>query len=273
MEQTNRKQKVELLKVAWQRFTEMGELMPGIRPVITRSWLRCKRYGLNPQGQPENSLHNAEGQEDYLAKLEFEEDIIRPVLKETLAWLNSKAIILLIHNSGNTIVNVVGNLPSPFASFFTKGQLVSERIFGTFGPALALQGEKQVEVIGAEHYLAFLQPYHSVAVHFLVRGEPWLLGAVITMEKSGPQTLGLLQAVTQILNLKLQSFSSLYVNPSAEKRDIMPLEQLERMEVIKALKVCQGNITQSALMLGISRNALHNRIRKYNLDLKHLTVS
>ena len=93
------------------------------------------------------------------------------------------------------------------------------------------------------------------------------------MERSGPQTLGLLQAVTQILNLKLQSFSSYYVNSSTEKRDVIPLEQLEKMEVIKALKVCQGNITQSALMLGISRNALYNRIRKYNLDLRQVIVS
>lgn len=272
MEQVNREQKVELLKVAWQRFTEMGELMPGIRPVIARSWLRCKRYGLNPQGQPENSLHNIEGQGDYSAKLEFTEDILGPVLKETLAWLNSEAIVLLIHNPSNTIINAVGNLPFPFASFFTEGQLVSERIFGTFGPALALQGEKQIEVIGAEHYLAFLQPYHSVAINFLVNNEPWLLGAVIPLEKSGPQTLGVLQAVTQILNLKLHS-SSLHVNPSAEKGDIVPLEKLERMEIIKALKVCQGNISQAALRLGISRSALHNRIRKYNLDLKDLTVS
>ncbi|HHU32503.1 MAG: helix-turn-helix domain-containing protein [Zhaonellaceae bacterium] len=273
MEQVNREQKVELLKVAWQRFTEMGELMPGIRPVIARSWLRCKRYGLSSQGQPERSLHNTEDPGNYLAKLEFKEDILGPVLKETLTWLNSEAIILLIHNSSRTIMEVVGNLPSPFALFFNKGQLVSERVFGTFGPALALQGEKQIEVIGAEHYLAFLQSYHSVAAHFFINDEPWLLGAVIPMERSGPQTLGLLQAVTQILNLKLQSFSSYYVNSSTEKRDVIPLEQLEKMEVIKALKVCQGNITQSALMLGISRNALYNRIRKYNLDLRQVIVS
>ena len=42
MEQVNREQKTSLLQVAWQRFTAMGELMPGIRPVIARSWLRCK---------------------------------------------------------------------------------------------------------------------------------------------------------------------------------------------------------------------------------------
>ena len=37
MEQVNREQKVELLKVAWQRFTEMGELMPdqtGYCPIL-----------------------------------------------------------------------------------------------------------------------------------------------------------------------------------------------------------------------------------------------
>ena len=182
MEQVNREQKVELLKVAWQRFTEMGELMPGIRPVIARSWLRCKRYGLSSQGQPERSLHNTEDPGNYLAKLEFKEDILGPVLKETLTWLNSEAIILLIHNSSRTIMEVVGNLPSPFALFFNKGQLVSERVFGTFGPALALQGEKQIEVIGAEHYLVFFNL--TILATFFIN-EPWLLGAVAPWKGAG----------------------------------------------------------------------------------------
>lgn len=267
MEQVSRPRKIELPKLAWRRFIDMGELMPGVRPAVARSWFRCKKNGLDPYGQPENGLHNTESLDDIMVRFERDKSAINPILQQTLTWLNSEAVLLLIHNS-RVIIETLGSLSLPFPALLQKGQLISERIFGTFGPALALQGEEFAEVRGYEHFLASLHPYHSVAVHFFIQDEPWLLGAILPLEQSGPQTIGLLQAAGQILSLKIQPPSP-PVYLTDDRQDVIPLEQLERMEIIKALEICAGNITQSALMLGVSRSTLYSRIRKYGIVVIH----
>lgn len=48
---------------------------------------------------------------------------------------------------------------------------------------------------------------------------------------------------------------------------IMPLIALEQAEIKKAICICQGNMTQVAKKLGISRNALYNKINRYNISV------
>ena len=46
---------------------------------------------------------------------------------------------------------------------------------------------------------------------------------------------------------------------------VTPLIILEQQEIKKALRVYNGNITQAANKLGISRNALYNKMKRYNI--------
>jgi transcriptional regulator of acetoin/glycerol metabolism len=267
MVERNRFTKIERLKLAWQHFADKGELMPGVRPVIARSWFRCKKYGLSPYEQPIISLHNTENQADLTAKLNWEQAVVTKVLKQCLTWLNSQALLFLIHDSG-LIVDAVGSLAPPFLPGLQPGQVISEKVFGTFGPALALQGEEMVEVLGYEHFMSCFHDFRSAAVNLLNNDESWLLGVVLPLEESGPQVLGLLQATAQILNIQLQKSTTPDVCPSSNKRqDVVPLADLERLEIIKALEVCEANITHAALMLGVSRNTLYNRMKKYGIEV------
>ncbi len=43
------------------------------------------------------------------------------------------------------------------------------------------------------------------------------------------------------------------------------LEEMERNMIVQALKKCNGNITEAARELGLSRAALYRRLEKYNL--------
>ncbi len=55
-------------------------------------------------------------------------------------------------------------------------------------------------------------------------------------------------------------------NASAEKLDTgFNLEDMERNMIAQALKQCNGNITDAARELGLSRAALYRRMEKYNL--------
>ena len=44
------------------------------------------------------------------------------------------------------------------------------------------------------------------------------------------------------------------------------IEQDEKEEILKTLLQCKGNVTESAKYLGISRQALIYRMRKYNIS-------
>lgn len=47
---------------------------------------------------------------------------------------------------------------------------------------------------------------------------------------------------------------------------ITPLVILEQEEIKKAIRVCNGNMSQAAIKLGISRNALYNKIKRYGIN-------
>jgi transcriptional regulator of acetoin/glycerol metabolism len=44
------------------------------------------------------------------------------------------------------------------------------------------------------------------------------------------------------------------------------LEEAERRAIEQALEKSAGNITEAAEFLGIARNTLYNKLRKYNID-------
>jgi len=46
------------------------------------------------------------------------------------------------------------------------------------------------------------------------------------------------------------------------------LEAAEREAIIKALRATRGHVTRSAEVLGISRQGLYEKLRKFNLDPK-----
>lgn len=54
-------------------------------------------------------------------------------------------------------------------------------------------------------------------------------------------------------------------NSSINNDTITPLIVLEQNEIVKALKICKGNISQASSKLGISRNALYNKMKRYNI--------
>ncbi|MEN0019987.1 MAG: sigma-54 dependent transcriptional regulator [Planctomycetota bacterium] len=57
------------------------------------------------------------------------------------------------------------------------------------------------------------------------------------------------------------------VEAATDKADILPLEEVERVAIERALKLCDGSISEAARRLGIHRNTMANKIRRYNLSV------
>ncbi len=51
------------------------------------------------------------------------------------------------------------------------------------------------------------------------------------------------------------------------KEESLDMESVEKEHLIKVIKRCNGNISQSAELLGIRRNTLYNKIKKYNINI------
>lgn len=50
--------------------------------------------------------------------------------------------------------------------------------------------------------------------------------------------------------------------------EIEPLETLEKRAIENALSVANGNITTTANLLGVTRNTIYNKMKKYNLEIQ-----
>ncbi|WP_392486239.1 sigma-54-dependent Fis family transcriptional regulator [Haloimpatiens sp. FM7315] len=61
-----------------------------------------------------------------------------------------------------------------------------------------------------------------------------------------------------------------YKNNSPKEFNYMcSLQEIERKAILGCLKECQGNVTKTSKILGISRNTLYLKAKKYKVDLKN----
>jgi sigma-54 dependent transcriptional regulator, acetoin dehydrogenase operon transcriptional activator AcoR len=48
--------------------------------------------------------------------------------------------------------------------------------------------------------------------------------------------------------------------------ELMSLDELEKIAISRTIRACDGNMTKAAKILGISRNALYQKVKKYEID-------
>lgn len=49
--------------------------------------------------------------------------------------------------------------------------------------------------------------------------------------------------------------------------EIIPLAELEKEAIKRSIIICEGNISKAASKLGVSRNTIYNKMRKYNIEM------
>lgn len=240
-------------KTAWLRFMEVGELMPGVRPVVARSWFRCRKSGLNPYQPLEALISPSSGGETLLQGQGLERDIIDPVLQKLHSWFGVEEGLLLFATVEGTVLARLGGLSFLSPSFFPLGETWEEEKYGTTAFTLVSAENPQEEVKGSEHYLALFHGCHSLAVTVELRAKTYILGFLAPLGQLGKQGIGLLKAGGELLQLQLNT-----------PQDIRPLPLLERQEMLKALQKYQS-IAQAAEALGISRSSFYRKLNRYGL--------
>ena len=78
------------------------------------------------------------------------------------------------------------------------------------------------------------------------------------------ETTDLLQPQSLLLHLE-QEGSQAATGSTKDTTLILPLDEVERRAIVRALKVMDNNISDTAQALGIGRTTLYRKLKKYNL--------
>lgn len=71
----------------------------------------------------------------------------------------------------------------------------------------------------------------------------------------------------KFLNKEENTESPTFLPPITSGGDIKTdIERVEKLKIERTLETCNGNVSKTAAMLGVSRETLHNKIRKYGID-------
>jgi transcriptional regulator with PAS, ATPase and Fis domain len=147
---------------AWKAFVGKGLLMEGnLRPEIVRSWLRCKKQGLDPW-----SVDFPKPSKELLQQKQVENHIIlekaHPVLEYLLAVFNCN---ISISDSLGFIFDFVTPL-----DFYprTFGTFIEEEITGNGSITIVIQEKKPFRLEGYEHYRAVSQGYSGVSAPIIL---------------------------------------------------------------------------------------------------------
>ncbi|WP_227764352.1 hypothetical protein [Zhaonella formicivorans] len=283
-------EKLDLNKKAWQRFTEVGELMPGVRPVIARSWFRCKNYGLKPftaldkgaefpasnsgaeliegekllPDEKEIPINKKEG----VNKTPVQWETIISVLERVYAWLGLEEVLLvLLHN--HTVLARWGQVRPMGPSYWQVGETLREEKYGTIAPVLLQPDISSCQVIGPEHFLACFHDYHSLAVNLRLPELNLGLCVVGPLGRLGPQTEGLFMAVEELLQLRLAEKRKGGTSPVTLNSSSLPLAKDESLAILEAYDKFSGNISQTAEAVDMGSNTL----REYGITTEEKEIN
>lgn len=203
----------DLIARAWRAFVSDGRWsaveVGRVDPSVRRSWSRCvSRFNplVRPRIQPINKASLAsiiKSQQDLIT-------IATPFIEDIHQYTEGSDYAILLADGAGCLLIIGGDnhaQEKATALGFVQGTYWSEDMAGTTAFGLALVDAAPVQVVGAEHYFAFLHGIVSAAapIHD-VRGRIiGLLGMVGSVETASPHTLALIMSAARAVSNQLQA--------------------------------------------------------------------
>lgn len=202
----------------WHAFIENGHLPrqynEKLDPAVLQSWRRCI-FRLNPNAQPR--LSPIAGQA--FASLQRAQahliTVATPVMEDIHQFIEGSACAIMLSDGAGCIVALEGDETAVAAITrlgLGKGVYWSEGQLGTNAISMVLSNAMPVQVVGAEHYFAFLHEYTSSAapIHD-VRGRIiGVIGIAGPVAQISSHTLGLVMSAARAVSNQLQAEWSLH---------------------------------------------------------------
>jgi transcriptional regulator of acetoin/glycerol metabolism len=142
---------------AWQRFVNMGELMPYIPAPVARSWFRCKNRGQLAVQLLPGQLPKEPGSMETNIPLG---KAFQQTFSSLDPYLRSEELLLALVDPRGVLLEWQGTHRFIVGGSLQKGMLLQEETLGTMAVSLALKETDTFFVQGAEH---FCSCYHQIA--------------------------------------------------------------------------------------------------------------
>jgi len=167
---------------AWQRFVQMGELVPSVPAPIARSWLRCKNRGQLPIQLLPGRLPAAEEPPACPPELA---KAFPAAFQELEDYLAVEELLLVLLDPKGVLVDWQGNSRLIASDTLAPGMCFDEVAVGTMAMSLTLEVQDLVYVAGAHHYYSCYHQLASVAAPVLAADRPvGILGACTPVQNS-----------------------------------------------------------------------------------------
>jgi len=144
---------IEFITTAWRKFVSTGQVHPKVRREISDSWIRCRKYGVDPYNGKGNVKHP--NIDELINKNNELISVARPVIESIYSMVRGSGFALFLVDKDGYIIDVIGDkdiMERVEELNFLKGELWSEKVVGTNAIGTALYLSKPVQTIGAEHY-------------------------------------------------------------------------------------------------------------------------
>ena len=195
---------------AWETYTARGVLkMELIRTVIADSWIRSRRYGVDPLSQKvEVSLSLEELKKRYNQFMALIQ-ITKPFMSSLYKLVGNEGLIVRLTDKDGYVLECIGDqdLVKTYGNLsMYKGCNTKEEVIGTnaIGTALAIDGP--IQVFGAEHYCKQFHNWTSSACP--IRNEDGGILGILSMTGPSsnvhPHTLGMVVATAEAIGNEIK---------------------------------------------------------------------
>lgn len=142
------------IKKAWENFVYQDVIDDIVNPIIKKSWLRCKKYNINPEGGRGKRANNEKIQ--YI--MDKNKDLLKvasPIMDNLHKFVDGSGFVIMLTDCNGYILESIGDESTKADAKklnFCIGALWSEEEVGTNAIGLCIKEDKPIQVIGAEHY-------------------------------------------------------------------------------------------------------------------------
>jgi len=129
-----------------------------------------------------------------------------------------------------------------------------------------------IPLIAAHHLRQIKERYGLGEINVAPDGWRWLAAQPwpgnVRELKSCVERAALMSGSSLLGRAELEAESGAGDFPTTERldRDVLPLDQVEKVMIGRAMSQCTGNVTRAAELLGLSRAALYRRLAKHGIE-------
>lgn len=137
----------------WDKFINQNIIDSNINLEVRESWIRCKNRDLNPF---EPRIEDA-SKKKLNEKTDENKDLIsiaRPIMDNLYRIVSGSGFVMVLTDREGCIIDITGDIEliNKENLYFEKGIFWNEKSMGTNAIAMAIDMDKPVQIVGAEHY-------------------------------------------------------------------------------------------------------------------------